>query len=116
MSQKPKVLVSRKIPQAGVDLLQQHVDVDYNTEDRPLGPAGLAARIKDCDGLVCLLLDKINDELLAAGPKLKVVSNVAVGYDNFDLAALTRRRIMGTNTPGVLTDTTADFAFTLLMA
>src|SRR3982074_1119733 len=116
MSAKPRVLVSRKIPQAGVDLLAQHVDLDYNSEDRPLWPAELAERLVPCDGLVCLLLDKITDQLLAAAPKVKVVSNVAVGFDNFDLTALNKHRVMGTNTPGVLTDPTADFAFTLLMA
>jgi glyoxylate reductase len=112
----PKVLVSRKIPQAAVDLLREHVQVDYNLEDRALSPSELAARLQDCEGLVCLLLDKINEELLAKCPKLKVTSNVAVGFDNIDLAAATRRGVMATNTPGVLTDTTADFAFALLMA
>lgn len=116
MATQPRVLVSRKIPQAAVDLLSQHCQVDYNTEDRPLPPGELTSRVRDCEGLVCLLLDKITDALLSVSPKLKVVSNVAVGFDNFDLAALTRYKIMGTNTPGVLTDTTADFAFTLLMA
>jgi len=116
MNTQPKVLVSRKIPQAGVDLLAQHFRLDVNTEDKALPPAELAARLADCDGLVCLLLDKISDELLGAAPNLRVVSNVAVGYDNFDLAALNKHRVMGTNTPGVLTDTTADFAFTLLVA
>lgn len=113
---KPKVLVSRKIPQAAVDLLSAHCVMDVNAEDRPLPPAELRNRVKDCQGLVCLLLDKIDDELLTAGSQLKVISNVAVGYDNFDLAAATRRGIMLTNTPGVLTDTTADMAFALLMA
>lgn len=116
MSVQPKVLVSRKIPQAGIDMLAQHFRLDLNAEDKALPPDELAKRLGDCDGLVCLLLDKITDELLSAAPNLKVVSNVAVGYDNFDLAALNRHRVMGTNTPGVLTDTTADFAFTLLMA
>ena len=116
MSVQPKVLVSRKIPQAGVDLLAQHFRLDVNSEDKALPPAELRKRLADCDGLVCLLLDNINDELLSAAPHLKVVSNVAVGHDNFDLAALNKHRVMGTNTPGVLTDTTADFAFTLLMA
>jgi glyoxylate reductase len=116
MSVQLKVLVSRKIPQAGVDLLAQHFRLDVNTEDKAIPPAELAKRLADCDGLVCLLLDKINDELLSAAPRLRVVSNVAVGFDNFDLAALNKHRVMGTNTPGVLTDTTADFAFTLLVA
>jgi glyoxylate reductase len=116
MSVQPKVLVSRKIPQAGVDMLAQHFRLDVNAEDKAIPPAELAKRLADCDGLVCLLLDKIDEGLLAAAPNLKVVSNVAVGYDNFDLAALNKYRVMGTNTPGVLTDTTADFAFTLLMA
>jgi lactate dehydrogenase-like 2-hydroxyacid dehydrogenase len=90
--------------------------LDYNSDDRAMPAAELAARLADCEGLVSLVHDKINDELLSAAPKLKVVSNVAVGYDNFDLAAMTRYGVMATHTPGVLTDTTADLAFALLMA
>lgn len=116
MSARPKVLVTRKIPEEAIELLAQHCELDLNREDRPLPAAELAARARGCQGIVCLLLDKINEELLSAAPGLKVVSNVAVGFDNVDLAAATRSKVMITNTPEVLTDTTADFAFTLLMA
>jgi lactate dehydrogenase-like 2-hydroxyacid dehydrogenase len=99
-----------------MDLLTGRVRLDYNSDDRAMPAAELAARLADCDGLVSLVHDKINDELLSAAPKLKVVSNNAVGYDNFDLPAMTRHGVMATHTPGVLTDTTADLAFALLMA
>jgi len=116
MSSQPKVLVSRNIAQSAIDKLAGVCQVDLNLTPNPLPRAELLARVKDCQGLVCLLLDKIDDELLTAAPHLKVVSNVAVGFDNFDLATATRHGVMLTNTPGVLTDTTADFAFTLLMS
>lgn len=116
MSAQPKVLVSRKIPEPAIELLEKHCRLDRNREDRPLPRPEILSRVADCDGLVCLLLDKIDEELLAAAPRLKVVSNVAVGFDNIDLPAATRRKVMATNTPEVLTDTTADFAFTLLIS
>ncbi len=116
MSTQPKVLVSRNIAPIAVEKLAQVCQVDLNLTPNPLSRSELLTRVKDCQGLVCLLLDKIDDEFLTAAPHVKVVSNVAVGFDNFDLAAATRHGVMLTNTPGVLTDTTADFAFTLLMA
>lgn len=116
MPSKPKVLVSRRIPEAAIELLAQHCTLDINREDRPLPRPELLSRVADCQGLVCLLLDKIDEELLSRAPQLKVVSNVAVGFDNFDLEAARRRKVLLTNTPGVLTDTTADFAFTLLVS
>ena len=73
-------------------------------------------RVKDKEALVCLLTEKVNDELLQAAPKLKIAANVAVGFDNIDLVACTKRGVVATNTPGVLDDTTADFAWALLMA
>ncbi len=73
-------------------------------------------RAKDKDGLVCLLTEKINEELLRNAPKLRIAANVAVGFDNIDVAACTKRGVVATNTPGVLDETTADFAWTLLMA
>jgi glyoxylate reductase len=73
-------------------------------------------RIADKDALICLLTEKVDEELLAAAPKLKIAANVAVGYDNIDVAECTRRGVWATNTPGVLDETTADFAWTLLMA
>ena len=73
-------------------------------------------RVKDKEGVICLLTEKINEEFLRAAPKLRIVSNVAVGYDNIDVEACTKRGVVATNTPGVLDETTADFAWALLMA
>lgn len=113
---KPTVVVTREIPQDGIALLASQCTVDANRDDRPYTPDELAARAADADAIVALLTDRIDEALLARCPKLKVVANVAVGYDNVDLAAAQRRGVTITNTPGVLTDATADFAFTLLLA
>jgi glyoxylate reductase len=90
--------------------------VDLHEADHPLGPAELMSRLKGRQGLVCLITDAIDAPLLGACPDLKVVSNVAVGFNNIDVAAATARGVVVTNTPDVLTETTADFAWTLLMA
>lgn len=111
-----RIFVSRLLPPEALDLVRAHADAEVNTDDRTLTKAELAARIRDKEGLVCLLTDTIDDGLLAEAPRLKVVSNVAVGYNNIDVAAATRRGVVVTNTPGVLTETTADFAWTLLLA
>src|SRR5712692_3496971 len=99
MSAQPKVLVSRKIPMAAIDLLAKHSRLDRNSEDRPLPRKELLQRVTGCDGLVCHLLDKLDEKLPATPPRLKVVSNVAVGFDNIGLPAATRRKVMATNTP-----------------
>ncbi len=116
MSDKAKVLVSRRIPRKGIELLARHFELEVNDQDRTLTPQELRSRLAGRQGLVCLLQDKINEELFSAAPGLKIVSNVAVGFDNIDLSAATRHRVMATNTPEVLTDTTADFAFALLIS
>jgi glyoxylate reductase len=90
--------------------------VDLHEADRPLGRTELIARLKGRQGLVCLITDAIDAPLLAACPDLKVVANVAVGFNNIDVEAATKRGVVITNTPDVLTETTADFAWTLLMA
>jgi glyoxylate reductase len=114
---RPRVFVTRIIPDQGLNLVQEHCDVDLWTDELPPRREVLLARVKGIDGLLCLLTDRIDDEVLdAAGPQLKVVSNHAVGYDNIDVPAATARRIPVGNTPGILTDATADFAFALLMA
>lgn len=113
---RPTVVVTRKIPQDGIDLLETYFDVRENPDDRPYTPDELAERAHDADAIVALLTDKIDEPLLSRCPNLKVVANVAVGYDNVDLAAAARHGVAVTNTPGVLTDATADFAFTLLLA
>jgi glyoxylate reductase len=90
--------------------------VDLHEGDRPLGRTDLIARLNGRQGLVCLITDAIDAPLLAACPDLKVVANVAVGFNNIDVAEATKRGVVVTNTPDVLTETTADFAWTLLMA
>ncbi len=106
----------------GFTALQESVErlggtLDAWAEDRPISREALLERVRGADGLFCLLSEKIDDELMAAaGPQLKVISQMGVGYDNIDVRAATTRLIPVGNTPGVLTDTTADMAFTLLMA
>jgi lactate dehydrogenase-like 2-hydroxyacid dehydrogenase len=113
---KPRVLVSRLIPQEGLDIVLAACDAEVNADDQPLSQGELVDKVTGKDGLLCLLTDDINDAILGAGAQLKVVANVAVGYDNIDLRAATRRKIIVTNTPGVLDDTTADFTWCLLLA
>ena len=113
---KPKLLSTHKLFEAPRKLLNEHFDVDYWEKPGRPPRAEVLARVADKEALICLLTEKINDELLDAAPKLRIVSNVAVGFDNIDVAACTRRKIVATNTPGVLDETTADFAWTLLMA
>ena len=91
-------------------------EVFVNTEDRVLSKGEIIERLKGMDGMVCLLTDAIDGEIMDAEPNLKVISNYAVGFNNIDVDAATERGIPVTNTPGVLTETTADFAWALLMA
>jgi glyoxylate reductase len=104
------------LPEEALDRARSRADVDLHQGDKPLGPNDLAARLRGRQGLVCLITDTIDTRLLDACPDLKVVSNVAVGFNNIDVAAATQRGVVVTNTPDVLTETTADFAWTLLMA
>jgi lactate dehydrogenase-like 2-hydroxyacid dehydrogenase len=114
---KPKVFVARMIPDEGLDEIRAACDADVWPEELPPPRDVLLEGVRGVEGLLSLLTDRVDAELLdAAGPGLKVVSNYAVGYDNVDVAACTRRGIPVGNTPGVLTDATADFAFALLMA
>ncbi len=113
----PRVYVTRIIPQPGIDLLRQHAEVTINDSDRQLSAEELQAVAREYDAIVTLLTDAVDRPLFNAGRgKLKIVANVAVGYDNIDVPAATDAGIMVSNTPGVLTETTADFAWTLLMA
>src|SRR5947209_8281525 len=112
-----RVYVSRVIPQPGIDLLRGHADVEVNEADIPLTPEELREKASTHDCLVTLLTDKIDRGVLEAGEgRLKIVANVAVGFDNIDVAAATELGILVSNTPGVLNETTADFAWALLMA
>lgn len=116
MSAKPRVFVARRIPQIGLDLIQPHCEAEVWPEILPPTPEILRERVRDCEGLISLLTDRIDDALLASTPKLRIVSNFAVGVNNVDLAAATKRGIRVGNTPGVLTEATADIAVTLLLA
>jgi glyoxylate reductase len=113
---KPTAVVTRAIPGEALALLARHFVVDANAADRAYTRDELVSHARDAVALVALLTDRIDDAFLAACPKLRIVANVAVGYDNIDVAAAARRNVLVTNTPGVLTDATADFAFALLLA
>jgi glyoxylate reductase len=113
---KPKVLSTHSLFEAARQILKTSFDVEYWMEPDRISRPELLRRVKDKEALVCLLTERVNEELLSAGPKLRMVANVAVGFDNIDVPACTRRGIAVTNTPGVLDETTADFAWTLLMA
>jgi glyoxylate reductase len=113
---KPKVLATHPLFEPAREILQESCEVEYWTKpDRPPRPE-LLQLLKDKDGLVCLLTEKVTEELLRAAPNLRIAANVAVGFDNIDVAACTARGVAATNTPGVLDETTADFAWTLMMA
>jgi glyoxylate reductase len=111
-----RVFISNSLPADARQIIPVEVEVEYNETDRPLPKADLIRRLRDKDGLICHIISTIDDDVLAAAPGLKVVSNVAVGYNNIDVAAARRRGVVVTNTPDVLTETTADFAWALLMA
>jgi len=113
---KPKVLATRPLFPAAQQILNASCEVDYWTRPERISKEELFRRVKDQEGLVCLLTEKVDEELLAAAPKLRIAANVAVGYDNITVADCTKRGVAATNTPGVLDETTADFAWTLLMA
>src|SRR5215211_3795030 len=115
-SAMPKVAVTREIPEAGLALLREAAEVTVWPEFNPPNPEQLAELLHGCDGAVTLVSDPITGELLDREPQLKVVSNFAVGYDNIDVEAATTRGVAVCNTPGVLTETTADLAWALLMA
>ncbi len=117
MTERPRVFVARTIPDAGLGLIHAAAETEVWPGELPPPREVLLERVRGLDGLLALLTDRVDDELLdAAGPQLKVVSNFAVGYDNIDVAACARRGVAVGNTPGVLTETTADLAFALLMA
>lgn len=113
---KAKVFVTHSLYPDSQALLQAHCDCEFWTKpDRPPHEE-FARRLKDKEGLVCMLTERVGEDVLRAAPKLRIISNVAVGYDNVDVQACTKRGVVVTNTPGVLDETTADFAFALLLA
>lgn len=114
---RPRVLITRAILPKGLALIESHFDMDLWQEELPPPREEILRRVRGVDGLLCLLTDKIDAAVMdAAGAQLKVISNMAVGYDNIDVNEATRRGIPVGNTPGILTDATADFAFALLLA
>jgi glyoxylate reductase len=112
----PRVFISRQIAPEAIEMLSARAEVRVWEEDRAIPRETLLREVAEVDALLSLLTEKIDDELLDSARNLKIVANMAVGFDNFDVPALTRRGVIGTNTPGVLTETTADFAFALMMA
>jgi len=113
---KPRVYCSHELFEEARKILEGTCEVEYWTQAERPPREEVLRRVKDKEGLVCLLTEKVDEGLLRAAPKLRIAANVAVGFDNIDLAACSKRGVVATNTPGVLDETTADFAWTLLMA
>jgi glyoxylate reductase len=111
-----KILISGILPAESRQIIPSDFEVEYHDSDQPMPRAELIRRLQDKDGLICHIVSAVDDEVLEACPGLRVVCNVAVGYNNIDVAAARRRGVVVTNTPDVLTETTADFAWALLMA
>ena len=113
---RPQVYVTRRLPGGAIDLLRQHCEVAVWEGDRPAPAAELRRRAAQSDGLLTLLTDRVDEQLLTSGSQLLVISNMATGFDNIDVVAASRRNVLVTRTPGVLSETTADFAFALMLA
>jgi glyoxylate reductase len=113
---RQKVYATHQLFAEARKILDANYDVEYWTDSERPPREEVLRRVKDKDGLICLLTEKVNEDLLRVAPKLRIVANVAVGFDNIDVDACTRRGVVATNTPGVLDETTADFAWALLMA
>jgi glyoxylate reductase len=111
-----KILVTGRLPKEVLSVLAERFQVESQNEDRPMERQRLLAAIGDMDGLLCMITDSIDEELLSHAPRLKMIANMGVGYNNIDVRAATTRGIPVSNTPGVLTEATADLAFTLLLA
>ena len=116
MPRKPRIFLTRELPPESMAILRENSVLTMNPHDRYLTKEEIVAGLAGVDGLLCLLTDQIDAEILDANTGLNVVANYAVGFNNVDVSAATRRKIPVTNTPGVLTETTADMAFALLMA
>ncbi|RLI10707.1 D-glycerate dehydrogenase [Candidatus Bathyarchaeota archaeon] len=114
---KPKVYVTRQLFDEALGILERHAEVEvFDGVDNPAPRDLILSKVREVDGLLCLLTDKIDSEVIEAGRNLKVISNYAVGFNNIDVEAATRHGIYVTNTPGILTETTADCAWALLLA
>ena len=112
----PKVLVTRPLPGGALELLSQHAEVSLRQDELPPSPVELRRLARGCHGLLTLLTDRVDARLLDSAPELVVVSNMATGFDNIDVAAASQRNVLVTRTPGVLTETVADFTFGLMLA
>jgi glyoxylate reductase len=110
-----KIYVTRQIPETTLTLLRPHGELTVWEHDEPVPREILLQEIHETDALLCMVSERIDEDLLSHAPRLQIVANMAVGYDNVDVPALTRRGIIFTNTPGVLTETTADLAFALIL-
>jgi glyoxylate reductase len=111
----PRVFVTRELPGTGIEALRRIAEVEVWPEEDPPPSEMLRRKVPQCAGLLTMITDRVDDALLEAAPQLRIVSQMAVGYDNIDVAACTRRGVVVTNTPGVLTETTADLAFALIL-
>ncbi|MFD1706814.1 2-hydroxyacid dehydrogenase [Siminovitchia sediminis] len=114
---KKKIYITRKLPDRILEGLDKHFDIDMWPKEEEAVPRGiLLEKVKDVQGILCMLTENMDEEVMEAAPNLEVISNMAVGYNNIDMNAADKRGIIVTNTPGVLTETTADLTFALLMA
>ena len=113
---QPKIYITRRIPESGIKLLQESCDVEIWDSDDVVPRDVFLKAISDKDAVLCLLTDKVDAETMDVAKNVKIFANMAVGFDNIDVEECTKRGVMASNTPGVLTGTTADFAFTLLMS
>ncbi|MCD1162242.1 2-hydroxyacid dehydrogenase [Peribacillus frigoritolerans] len=114
---KPKIYITRKLPEQIIEGLSRNYDVRmWDQEDIPVPREVLVEEMKEVEGLLCLLTEQIDESLIEQAPNLKIIANMAVGHNNIDVQSATKRGIMVTNTPGVLTETTADLTFGLLLA
>ena len=113
---QPKVLVPKRIFPEAIEYPREKVELDYNGADKNLSATELLERLQNKDGIVSMLTNRFSSGVMDALPRLRVIANIAVGFDNIDIPAATARKIVVTNTPDVLTETTADFAFALMMS
>ncbi len=114
---KPRIYITRPLPEAAMQILDGHVDYHlWDRENEPVRRETLLKEVVDVDGIICLITEKMDAEVIERAHRCRVIAQVAVGYDNVDVAAATRRGIFVTNTPGVLTETTADMGWAILMA
>lgn len=113
---RPFIFITRRLPDAALDRLSEVCDFDPGLAQGSLAREALIQGVRQAEGLICLLTDRIDQEVMAAGPRLKIIANVAVGYNNIDVTAAQQRNIFVTNTPGVLTEATADLTWALILA